>query len=140
MNLTRLIYSSIAFPGIEFSVLRDMLFVSENNNFLKDVTGALSYGGGSFLQILEGDRSEISRLYNIIINDKRHSEIELVEVVPIQIRDFANWSMRYVHYDEKTNPDALAEIKKITTTEKFTPRFWTADQCRAVLLALSAMT
>jgi hypothetical protein len=137
MKLTRLIYASVATPGIEFSELQDILFTSEKNNVTKEITGALSYGRGSFLQLLEGERSEISALYQTISLDTRHSQLELLEVVPIQTRDFAQWSMRYVPYNEEKNVAVLAKVKKIMHGDDFTPKLWSAEQSRAVLIALN---
>jgi uncharacterized protein YdiU (UPF0061 family) len=137
MNLTRLIYASTALPGINFASLQQILSTAETKNLKKTITGALVYGSGYFLQILEGNRSDISALYNHISQDKRHSEVELLEVMPIQTRDFEQWSMRYVRYDDQNNSSHHTIVKKITQTDKFVPKLWTAEQSRAVLIELS---
>ncbi len=62
----------------------------------------LCYGNGAFLQALEGQRSEVNRLYNRITQDARHRECEVLVSGSIEMRRFADWSMKLT-----TNP-ALA--------------------------------
>lgn len=138
MSLIRLIYISVTCSKMNLASLQEILSVAEEHNTEKKITGALAYGNSSFLQVLEGSRSEVSALYNHISKDHRHTEVELVEVVPIQTRDFGKWSMRYVYFDEQNNSNHIATIKRIANTDKFTPKLWTAEQSLSVMIALNA--
>jgi hypothetical protein len=137
MNLTRLIYTSIAFPGINLAILEEILLSAEKNNSKKKITGALCYGSGQFLQVLEGDQSTISALYNYVSQDKRHFEVEIIEVTSIKKRDFEQWSMQYVYFNTLTNANQLSMVKRITHSDKFSPRLWSAEQCLSVMIELT---
>ena len=48
---------------------------SKAANPLHGITGVLCYSEGIFLQVLEGGRSAVNRLYNRIVADARHREV-----------------------------------------------------------------
>lgn len=62
-------------------------------NQLNDITGVLCSGEGIFLQVLEGERSAVNKLYANICPDPRHTEIELLHYEEIEERIFFLWSM-----------------------------------------------
>ena len=66
---------------------------SKANNPALGITGVLCFSEGIFLQVLEGGRSAVNRLYNRIAADPRHSEVELLCYEEIGERRFAGWSM-----------------------------------------------
>jgi hypothetical protein len=72
------------------------------------ITGVLCQGQGLFIQVLEGERSTVNRLYNTIIKDKRHQDVELVAIDEIQERKFPNWSMAHVIISES---DPIIQLK-----------------------------
>ena len=66
------------------------------HNKASEITGVLLSGNGVFLQVLEGDRSKINRLYANILKDQRHKDIELLHYEEIDQRVFFAWSMDYI--------------------------------------------
>ncbi|MCK7492603.1 MAG: BLUF domain-containing protein [Comamonadaceae bacterium] len=64
---------------------------------------------GIFLQVLEGGRSAVNRLYNRIAADPRHAEVELLSYEEIGERRFAGWSMGQVNMSA-AEPGAAAEV------------------------------
>lgn len=60
-----------------------------------NLTGALFFTGTHFAQILEGPSDPLDYLMKSIYEDVRHTNIVLVERVPITIRRFPDWSMEY---------------------------------------------
>ena len=52
------------------------------------ITGILCYGGGQFLQALEGEREAVNTLYHHIETDPRHASCSLMLVEDIATRDF----------------------------------------------------
>jgi hypothetical protein len=68
----------------------------------------LCQGQGVFIQILEGERSNVNRLYATIIKDKRHQNVELVSIEEIQNRRFPEWSMAHVVISES---DPIVQLK-----------------------------
>ncbi|MDB5622601.1 MAG: blue light sensor protein [Devosia sp.] len=69
---------------------------SRRNNDSVGVTGALTFSDGYFAQVLEGPQGAVEVTFERIQQDGRHSDVHLLEFVPIADRTFSNWSMAYV--------------------------------------------
>lgn len=94
-TLHTLMYISTASGKFNEQDLEQILSISRKNNAQLDISGMLVYGGGNFIQILEGDKDAIFALYNKIkINPDHHGFITLLDH-PIENRIFADWSMAY---------------------------------------------
>ncbi len=59
------------------------------------VTGALVFTRKHFAQVLEGSSDAVEELMGNIVNDRRHTNVNVVEASPIGQRRFAHWSMAY---------------------------------------------
>jgi len=64
-------------------------------NATLSVTGALLFTRKHFAQVLEGPACAVDELMASIRKDDRHHEIDVLEVVEIEKRRFAEWSMAY---------------------------------------------
>ncbi len=95
--LVRLMYASRAVEAVDQNELVAILRKSKSNNPEHGITGVLCYSEGIFLQVLEGGRSEVNRLYNRIAADPRHAGVELMHYEEISERRFAGWSMGQVN-------------------------------------------
>lgn len=102
MFLARLIYFSRP-THLASDELRDIGEVSRANNYLDGVTGALLFNGEWFVQVLEGARSVLSRRFERIVADTRHSGMTLTEFRPIDERSFLEWEMRYIGAGPETD-------------------------------------
>ena len=71
--------------------IKAILTVSHKSNIDNNISGALIYGKGYFIQCLEGDKREVETLYKKIILDNRHDHIELISKEDIQERHFNDW-------------------------------------------------
>ena len=91
--LIQLTYASRASRVISTDDLDGILQASQRNNARVGVTGMLCFANGIFLQQLEGDRSEVNRLYHRILGDARHRDPEVLDVHEISSRRFASWDM-----------------------------------------------
>ena len=100
MRIIRLIYTSVARPGLPYSALTSILRTAGAHNASHAITGMLCYTGDAFLQVLEGHRSDVSRLFNRIARDERHGACELLSVSETTTRKFADWSMKLVRCDD----------------------------------------
>ena len=58
--------------------------------------GVLCHGQGLYLQLLEGERSAVNRLFARILLDTRHKDVELLHLQEVEHRRFAAWSMAHV--------------------------------------------
>jgi len=94
--LVRLLYVSkeIAEQPSQFAESNLDKFRIENK--LSEITGVLCSGEGIFLQVLEGERSAVNKLYVDICKDQRHTDIELLHYEEIKDRVFYAWSMDYI--------------------------------------------
>jgi len=94
--LVRLLYASRAVdPNPE--TIDAILHECRSRNPNSGVTGVLCYGGGIFLQVIEGGRMAISQLYSHIQRDARHKDVVLLHYEEITERRFAGWTMGEVN-------------------------------------------
>jgi len=94
--LVRLLYASRAVDTSP-DAIESILHQSRDHNPHCGVTGVLCYGGGIFLQAIEGGRMAISDLYGHIQRDPRHKDVVLLHYEEISERRFAGWTMGEVN-------------------------------------------
>jgi hypothetical protein len=76
---------------------------STAHNKKENITGVLCQGSGLWLQVLEGERSQVNLLYARIMSDRNHHNVELLSMEEITQRRFGQWSMALV-YLSKDDP------------------------------------
>jgi hypothetical protein len=116
--LVRLMYASRAVDSVDQDELIAILKKSKVNNPGIGVTGVLCFSGGIFLQVLEGGRSAVSRLYNRIAADPRHHEVVLLSYEEIGERRFAGWSMGQVNLN-RLNPGLLMKYSETAVLDPY---------------------
>ncbi|WP_210544708.1 BLUF domain-containing protein [Rhodoferax sp. PAMC 29310] len=94
--LVRLLYASRAVDTTA-SAIETILATSRQHNPECGITGILCYGGGIFLQAIEGGRMPVSELYSHIQRDPRHKDVVLLHYEEIQERRFGGWTMGQVN-------------------------------------------
>ena len=94
--LVRLLYVSRAVDK-DAKAIESILESSRQHNPAHGITGVLCYGGGIFLQAIEGGRRAVSHLYNQIVTDPRHQDVELLHYQEITERRFGGWTMGQVN-------------------------------------------
>lgn len=109
--LVRLMYASRAVPSVDLDALMAIQRSSAAGNSAQGVTGVLCFSEGIFLQVLEGGRSAVNRLYNRIAGDPRHTDVELLSYEEISERRFAAWSMGQVNLS-RLNPGLLLKYSE----------------------------
>jgi hypothetical protein len=95
--LVRLLYVSRAVNQDSAKAIESILETSRAHNLHNGITGVLCYGGGIFLQAIEGGRESVNTLYNHIVADKRHSDVALLHYEEITERRFGGWTMGTVN-------------------------------------------
>ena len=95
--LVRLLYVSRAVSPDSPEVIESILADSRAHNLGQGITGILCYGGGIFLQAIEGGRAQVNALYNHIVADKRHQDVVLLHYEEISERHFGGWTMGQVN-------------------------------------------
>ena len=104
--LVRLLYVSRAVQPDSTDAIHAILASARQHNLHNGITGILCYGGGVFLQAIEGGRQAVNRLYNQIIEDPRHQHVELLHYEEITERRFGGWTMGQVNL-ARINPSVL---------------------------------
>lgn len=137
MQMIRLIYASVAAPGLQLDELTSLLHAAARHNAEHGITGALCYGGGAFLQALEGERGAVSRLYNKIVRDPRHADCEILEAATIDARAFAEWSMKLIGWDDAPTASRRALLLRHSDTPHFMPRHMNGVQAFGFLRDLA---
>jgi hypothetical protein len=103
--LVRLLYASRAVDA-KPEAIETILAQSRQFNPTSGITGILCYGGGIFLQAIEGGRNAVSDLYGHIQKDVRHKDVVLLHYEEIYERRFGGWTMGQVNM-EKINSSIL---------------------------------
>jgi len=116
--LVRLLYASRAAASVDADALQAILRQSKANNPALGVTGVLCFSGGLFLQVLEGGRGNVNRLYNRIAADPRHTQVELMRYEEIDERRFAGWAMGQVNL-ARVNGALLLKYSETETLDPY---------------------
>ena len=95
--LVRLLYASRAANPADAAATDAILAHSRSHNPSCGITGILCYGGGIFLQALEGGRMAVNELYAHILKDPRHKDVILLSYEEISERSFGGWTMGLVN-------------------------------------------
>ena len=122
--LVRLLYASRAVDANP-DVIEDILAQSRQFNPSCGITGILCYGGGIFLQAIEGGRMAVSDLFGHIQKDARHKDVVLLHYEEISERRFGGWTMGQVNlsklnhsillkYSERPELDPYAVSGKVS--------------------------
>ena len=117
--LVRLLYASRAAAAVGPDELLAILRKAKANNPALGVTGVLCFSQGIFLQVLEGGRGAVNRLYHRIAADARHTEVELLAYEEIGERRFAGWAMGQVNM-ARLNPALLLKYSERPTLDPYT--------------------
>ncbi|MEI6760511.1 MAG: BLUF domain-containing protein [Betaproteobacteria bacterium] len=106
--MVRLLYVSRPVEPLTTTVTGSILATAQAHNPANGITGALCQGQGLFLQVLEGERSAVNRLFGRIVLDRRHRDVELLQMEEITERRFGQWSMAYV---DLSSLDPMVQLK-----------------------------
>ena len=134
MTLVRLLYASRAAQPANAEDLATILRQSRVHNPPQGITGVLCCADDLYLQVLEGGRSAVNRLYNRIVADPRHQDVELLSYQQIGERHFAGWAMGQVNV-ARLNP---ALLLKYSATARLDPYAMSGSIALALLDELVA--
>ena len=95
--MRQIFYVSRATLGMNEATVRPILFVSQQNNRRRDVTGCLLFSGQHFAQVLEGDSGVLSELVRKISADRRHNNVVVLADRETETRLHPEWSMGFLY-------------------------------------------
>ncbi|WP_018624129.1 BLUF domain-containing protein [Kangiella aquimarina] len=124
--LVQLTYASRVSKTLGSEDIKNILQHSQTNNQADGVTGALCLSNGIFLQILEGDRNTVNRVYHKILQDSRHKDPAILDYQEITARQFSDWSMGLIAKTE----DNKQLFLKYSSNADFDPYSMSAESLR----------
>lgn len=134
--LVRLLYSSRATRAIDDAFLDSILEQAKRANLEHGLTGVLCIDPqtNTFLQVLEGARPEVNRLYGNLLRDDRHEDVLLLEFSEIAERGFSGWRMGSIDLT-KVN---LSTILRFSETAKLDPASMSGASALALIEELTS--
>lgn len=105
------IYISTA-PDLTREDIDSILESCQRNNAEHGITGLLIYNGRNFLQLLEGEQSDLEWIMGRIGADHRHSGISKLEDIETNARACPNWLMHRIRL-----VDVVADRRKAIDAE-----------------------
>ncbi len=94
--IIRILYVSRAVGPQTTTVTASILAVAQERNAAEGIGGVLCQGQGMYLQVLEGERERVNRIYARIIADPRHRDVNLLLLEEVSQPRFTGWSMALV--------------------------------------------
>jgi len=93
----------------------------------------LAFDSKWFLQVLEGSREAVSALFCGLSRDPRHHRVQLLEVVTVDERVFATWSMGFAaaHAGRET-------LLRFSSADSFEPSKMSSAAALGLLRSLAA--
>jgi hypothetical protein len=116
MALISLVYVSSGKDDLTDEDFKNILNSCRRNNQPRNVTGMLLYRNGYFIQVLEGEETDVDFIYQRIAADPRHDHVVLVEKNRITERAFPDWSMGF--NDLSHNVGEHADLVKVFNNEE----------------------
>ena len=109
--LVRLLYVSRSVKAETPEETESILSSSRQHNINNGITGVLCFGGGIYLQAIEGGRKQVNALYTHIVKDPRHQDVVILAYEEIAERRFGGWTMGHVRLD-KLNPSIVLKFSE----------------------------
>jgi len=94
-DLYYVVYVSKPAKPMSEAQLLSILQVARRKNSARNITGMLLYRDNCFLQHLEGPKSELLPLVEVIQADPRHHDVRIIMQGELRSRVFADWAMAF---------------------------------------------
>ena len=98
--------------------LKILLDKARRFNKANEITGGLLLYQNKFIQILEGEKESIEKLYKKIILDSRHSNVLTLVNYEISARSYKDWSMAF----KKVNSKSFKKLSGYVDVDQFVNR------------------
>lgn len=127
-----LVYTSYSTAPFSEEELIQLLNQSRVSNKKLDITGMLVYLDNKFIQVLEGERAAVVKLYEKIAGDPRHKKVALLLEGNTRERIFKDWSMGF----KKITNNEFEELTGFKDPENFFEEQSVTDDSPAVMVFL----
>ena len=131
--LVSLMYYSSLTSGVSADAIACIFKSAQRKNTDMGISGILYSDGKKFLQVLEGSRHEVSRVFSAIQKDERHHDIVVVACSEIAEREYGEWSMGLLRPD----PAVKEILREEIGSEALDPWEMSHGQIRSLLNRLA---
>jgi len=134
--LYNLVYCSHAATAVSDAAVNRIIATARRNNPAHEITGLLFFGGGLFLQWLEGPRASVLRLWQNLEADQRHHDlVVLSRSEEVRERLFGEWDMELVAPDDirAVLLDALSTTNEEKSAEALRKMLWELEQANGMI-------
>ena len=118
MSVHQIMYISSVTGPLTSSECAAIARGSARRNRVDDVTGLLLFNSKRFLQVLEGPKDAVDRIYARISEDPRHGAIVKLREGSVPAREFGDWGMAY---DDAANPSEALKDKVAALLDRAGP-------------------
>ena len=132
--LVRLLYASRAAVDTHTGAVTAIMQQSHAHNPKHGITGVLCHSERAYLQVIEGGRDQVNRLYGKILRDTRHTDVVLLHYEEICERRYSGWTMGQTNLN-KLNPGTLL---RYSATADFDPHSLSGKSSLALIDELMA--
>jgi methanogenic corrinoid protein MtbC1 len=136
--LARVVYRSRAVKPMQAPDLLELTTAAQRRNGREGITGLMLYDNDRFFQWLEGPEDSVERVMGDIYVDRRHTEVEVLNKQPAEMRAFAAWSMKLAAPGQAStawNWDVIEPPREIVEDLRKTP-----EAAPALLIKLVSAT
>jgi hypothetical protein len=92
-DIRRLVYASVPVSRNRRTDLDTILAQARRNNGVNGVSGLLVSGGDRYVQVLEGTPEAVDHIMDVIRDDDRHTDVQVLSDEPAAERAFGGWTM-----------------------------------------------
>lgn len=89
----------------------EILRAAKTRNTALGITGLLVRDDMRFIQVLEGPRDALARVFDLICKDPRHHSIQLLHFEQTDRARFADWAMEYSDSASRPAPGQTADVQ-----------------------------
>ncbi|WP_265502346.1 BLUF domain-containing protein [Paracoccus beibuensis] len=108
------LYRSTARPGLDQGDMHDILTAARRRNQQLELTGCLHHEDGLFFQWLEGPSPALLQVIELLVQDPRHLNLEVLDEGALDHRRFQEWRMRFSDRDRASLMDWFAVTESST--------------------------
>lgn len=106
-SVFQLIYASYMRRPISNADRSQIATSAAKNNRRDGVTGMLLECGDEFIQVLEGERRAVKRVFTRLAEDERHANVSILSTGMIVERGFPDWPMGCFHLAPEDLPQEI---------------------------------
>jgi hypothetical protein len=110
--LVRLLYASRSAQTPTHDMMESILAQSRKHNPELGITGILCYGGSIFMQVVEGGRDAVNRLYRDIVRDEWQRGVVRLRYCEAPERRLSNWTYGTGRPREDQSLDAAQVLRE----------------------------